>query len=165
VYTLIRFGRRPADPEVEPAQVYGSTYIELAWTIVPLLIVVVLSLVTARYIWGIERRAQPPDALEITVVGHQWWWGIRWPRRQDGGAVVFGEFFVGAVQARLVAAGQDDAALELVAHDGGRDAAEGGKGSSVAGNPAGPAGCGSPRHRCKDGQPKSTATVGATDPV
>src|SRR5499426_3084174 len=37
VYTLIRFGRRPANPEAEPAQVYGSTQIEMAWTIVPLL--------------------------------------------------------------------------------------------------------------------------------
>jgi len=80
MYTLIRFGRRPVSPEVEPAQVYGSTQIELAWTIVPLLIVVVLFLVTARYVWGIERRAQPPDALEITVVGNQWWWEIRYPK-------------------------------------------------------------------------------------
>jgi cytochrome c oxidase subunit 2 len=79
-YTLIRFGRQPGRPEVEPAQVYGSTQIELAWTIVPLLIVVVLFLVTARYVWGIERRAQPPDALEITVVGNQWWWEIRYPK-------------------------------------------------------------------------------------
>src|SRR5438034_1456430 len=80
VYTLIRFGRRPTNPEVEPAQVYGSTQIELAWTVVPLLIVVVLFLVTARYVWGLERRAQPPDALEITVVGNQWWWEIRYPK-------------------------------------------------------------------------------------
>jgi cytochrome c oxidase subunit 2 len=43
VYTLIRCGRRPANPEVEPAQVYGSTQIELAWTVVPFLIVVVLA--------------------------------------------------------------------------------------------------------------------------
>src|SRR6058998_3485781 len=80
VYTLIRFGRRPTNPEVEPAQVYGSTQIELAWTVVPLLIVVVLFLVTARYIYGIERRPQPLDALELTVVGHQWWWEIRYPK-------------------------------------------------------------------------------------
>src|SRR5499425_3099638 len=65
---------------VLPAQIYGSTQIELAWTIVPLLIVVVLFLVTARYVWGIERRAQPPDALEITVVGNQWWWEIRYQK-------------------------------------------------------------------------------------
>jgi cytochrome c oxidase subunit 2 len=80
VYTLIRFGRRPPNPEVEPAQVYGSTQIELAWTVVPFLIVVVLFLVTARYVWGIERRAKPADALEITVVGNQWWWEIRYPK-------------------------------------------------------------------------------------
>src|SRR5262249_19058930 len=80
VYTLIRFGRRPTNPEADPAQVYGSTQIELAWTVVPLLIVVVLFLVTARCPWGIERRAQPPDALEITVVGNQWWWEIRYPK-------------------------------------------------------------------------------------
>ena len=80
VYTLVRFGRRPQSPEIEPAQVYGSKQIELAWTVVPFLIVVVLFLVTARYIWGIERRAQPPDALEITVVGNQWWWEIRYPK-------------------------------------------------------------------------------------
>ena len=35
VYTLIRFGRRPQSPEIEPAQVYGSKQIELAWTVVP----------------------------------------------------------------------------------------------------------------------------------
>src|SRR3989442_14843770 len=80
VYTLIRFGRRSTNPEVEPAQVYGSTQIELAWAVVPLLIVVVLFLVTARYVWGIERRPQPPDALEITVAGNQWWWEVRYPK-------------------------------------------------------------------------------------
>src|SRR2546426_9165760 len=80
IYTLIRFGRRPTNPQIEPAQVYGSTQIELAWTVVPFLIVVVLFLVTARYVYGIERRAKPPDALEITVVGNQWWWEIRYPK-------------------------------------------------------------------------------------
>src|SRR4030095_6710054 len=80
VYTLIRFGRRPTNPEVEAAQVYGSTQIELAWAVVPLLIVVVLFLITARYVWGIERRPKPPNALEITVVGNQWWWEVRYPK-------------------------------------------------------------------------------------
>ena len=79
VYALIRFRRRQGDDGREPPQVYGSRQIELAWTVVPLLIVVVLFLVTARYIYGIERRAQPADALEVTIVGHQWWWEIRYP--------------------------------------------------------------------------------------
>ena len=79
-YALIRFRRRRNDDGHEPPQVYGSQQIELAWTVVPLLIVVVLFLVTARYIYGVERRAQPADALEVTIVGHQWWWEIRYPK-------------------------------------------------------------------------------------
>ena len=93
VYTLVRFRQPPGtdDARREPPQVYGSTQIELAWTVVPLLIVVVLFLATARYIYGIERRAAPPEALEVTVVGHQWWWEIRYP---DLGIVTANELHV-----------------------------------------------------------------------
>ena len=80
VYSLIRFRRRRGDDGREPPQVYGSHQIELAWTVAPLLIVVVLFLVTVRYIYGIERQKPPPDALEVTIVGHQWWWEIRYPK-------------------------------------------------------------------------------------
>src|SRR3989442_7100842 len=60
-------------------QVEGSTQDELAWTLVPFLIVVVLFLTTTRYIFAIETRAPAVNALEITVVGNQWWWEIRYP--------------------------------------------------------------------------------------
>jgi cytochrome c oxidase subunit II len=80
IYTMVRYRRRPGDRPDEPPQVYGSAQIELAWTVVPFLIVVVLFLVTARYIWGIERRPQPPSAVEVTIVGNQWWWEIRYPK-------------------------------------------------------------------------------------
>jgi cytochrome c oxidase subunit 2 len=79
-YALMRFRRRRGDDGREPPQVYGSQQIELAWTVVPILIVVVLFLVTARYIFAIERRPQSPEALEVTIVGHQWWWEIRYPK-------------------------------------------------------------------------------------
>jgi cytochrome c oxidase subunit II len=80
VYALIRFRRPRGDDGSEPPQVYGSRQIELAWTVAPLLIVVVLFLVTARYIYAIERRPQLADAFEVTIVGHQWWWEIRYPK-------------------------------------------------------------------------------------
>ena len=43
----------------EPAQVYGSTQIELAWTVIPVLIVVVLFLATARVIHAIQDAPEP----------------------------------------------------------------------------------------------------------
>ena len=79
VYAIVRYRRRPGDDGREPPQVYGSAQIELAWTVVPFLIVIVLFLTTARYIFAIEGRAPTPGALEVTIVGHQWWWEIRYP--------------------------------------------------------------------------------------
>src|SRR4029434_6788928 len=52
-YILIRFRRRRADTD-EPPQVYGSNQIELAWTVIPLLTVVVLFLVTTRTIRAVQ---------------------------------------------------------------------------------------------------------------
>src|SRR5262245_31930061 len=49
-YAAVRYRRRPDDDGKEPAQVYGSMPVEVAWTTVPVLIVVVLSLATARVI-------------------------------------------------------------------------------------------------------------------
>ena len=80
VYAITRFRRRQGDDGREPPQVYGSLQIELAWTVVPILIVVVLFLVTTRYIFAIEGRPPVPEALEVTIVGHQWWWEIRYPK-------------------------------------------------------------------------------------
>ena len=79
VYAIVRFRRRPDDDGREPPQVYGSTQIELAWTVVPFLIVIVLFLTTTRYIFAIQGRSATPDALEVTIVGNQWWWEIRYP--------------------------------------------------------------------------------------
>ena len=80
VYAILRYRRRPGDDDRDPPQVYGSAQIELAWTVVPFLIVIVLFLTTTRYIFAIERPAATRDTVEVTVVGNQWWWEIRYPQ-------------------------------------------------------------------------------------
>jgi cytochrome c oxidase subunit 2 len=79
IHVIIRFRAPREAADREPPQIYGSNAIELAWTVVPLLVVVVLFLATARTIFEIERARPPADALRITVVGHQWWWEFRYP--------------------------------------------------------------------------------------
>ena len=91
VYTVARFRRRSGDDGHEPPQVYGSNQIELAWTVIPILIVFVLSLVTARTIAEVQNAVPPPKALQVTVVGHQWWWELRYP---DFGFVTANELHV-----------------------------------------------------------------------
>lgn len=80
IYTLVRFRRRPSEDErQEPPQVYGSNQIEVAWTVIPILIVFVLIGVTARITAQIENASPPKSTLKITLIGHQWWWEVRYP--------------------------------------------------------------------------------------
>jgi cytochrome c oxidase subunit 2 len=79
-YSIVKFRARATDAGREPAQVYGSTQIELAWTIIPILIVVVLFLATARVIHAIQDVPEPADAVQVTAIGHQYWWEFRYPK-------------------------------------------------------------------------------------
>lgn len=81
VFVVWKFRHRgPEDDLKEPPQIYGSTHIELAWTVVPILITFVLILVTSRTIGEIQNRKLPENTVRIRVVGHQWWWEIRYEK-------------------------------------------------------------------------------------
>jgi cytochrome c oxidase subunit 2 len=78
-YATVKFRSRAADAGREPAQVYGSTQIELAWTVIPIVIVVVLFVATARVIHAVQDAPKPASAMDVTVIGHQFWWEFRYP--------------------------------------------------------------------------------------
>jgi heme/copper-type cytochrome/quinol oxidase subunit 2 len=58
-YSVIRFRARPGDGS-EPPQLYGSAPVEFAWTAVPVLIVFVLILTTARSVYTVQAAGRPP---------------------------------------------------------------------------------------------------------
>jgi cytochrome c oxidase subunit 2 len=78
-YAVVKFRRRAKDDR-EPIQVYGSTQIEMAWTLTPALIVVVLFLTAARVIHQVQDAPEPAGAINVTVVGHQFWWEFGYPQ-------------------------------------------------------------------------------------
>src|ERR1700682_5451075 len=79
VYCVVRFARRADDDGREPPQVYGSNQVELAWTVIPVLIIVVLFMATARVIASIQKAARPANAIQVIAIGHQFWWEYRYP--------------------------------------------------------------------------------------
>lgn len=79
IYVVLKYRQRPGDDEREPPQIYGSTQIELSWTVIPVLIIVVLFLSTARVVYTIQNAPAPKRALHATVIGHQFWWEFRYP--------------------------------------------------------------------------------------
>jgi cytochrome c oxidase subunit II len=77
-YAVIKFRERKNDDGFEPPQVYGSNQMELAWTVLPVLIVVVLFLSTAQVIHRVQDASEPADAVQVTAVGHQFWWAYEY---------------------------------------------------------------------------------------
>ena len=76
IYAIFRFRGKPNDPE--PHQTHGNTTVEIVWTVVPALILAAIAVPTVRAIF--QTNAAPgAEALEIEVVGHQWWWEFRYP--------------------------------------------------------------------------------------
>jgi cytochrome c oxidase subunit 2 len=59
-----------------PRQDFGRRRSEIAWAIPPVLIVLALSLLSGKLIVA---EVAGPGAAEIVVVGHQWWWEVRYP--------------------------------------------------------------------------------------
>jgi cytochrome c oxidase subunit II len=79
-FVIFRYRAKEGDDDREPAQIYGSNQVELAWTVIPVLIVVVLFLTTARVIFAIQDAPMPQAAIEVTAVGHQFWWEFLYPK-------------------------------------------------------------------------------------
>ena len=77
IYTLVRFRRRggPRQPE----HVHGNTTLEILWTIIPAVILVFIAIPTVRVIFRTQAKARA-DALQVEVIGHQWWWEFRYPQ-------------------------------------------------------------------------------------
>jgi cytochrome c oxidase subunit II len=79
-YAVVRFRKRSGADNSEPVQIYGSTRVELAWTVIPILAVVALFLAAARVIALVQEPLRTPGALEVIVTGHQYWWEYRYPQ-------------------------------------------------------------------------------------
>ena len=80
VFVIVGYRQRNPNDDTERPQIYGSTQIELAWTVIPILIVFVLFLTTARILFAIQDQKMPPSALDVDAVGHQFWWEFRYPK-------------------------------------------------------------------------------------
>jgi cytochrome c oxidase subunit 2 len=92
VTSLVRFRARDGQT---PRQDFGSHRSEIVWAMPPVLIIFGLGLVSAKLILSIismptSKISQPGDA-DLVVVGHQWWWEVRYP---TSGAVTANEIHI-----------------------------------------------------------------------
>jgi len=76
LFVIIRYRERKGGGP--PSRLHGHTVLEIGWTLAPALILVFIAVPTMRTIFATAARA-PEGALQVEVVGHQWWWEFRYP--------------------------------------------------------------------------------------
>jgi cytochrome c oxidase subunit 2 len=76
-YVLVRFRDRPGT--ALPPQTHGRPWLEIAWTIGPALVLLLIAVPTVQVIFRTQTQAKPAEALEVVVRGYQWWWEFAYP--------------------------------------------------------------------------------------
>jgi len=77
VFILVKF--RDKDGTREAQQIHGNTTLEIGWTLVPAVILAFIAVPTIKTIFKTQAQAVP-NALQVEVIGHQWWWEFRYPQ-------------------------------------------------------------------------------------
>jgi cytochrome c oxidase subunit II len=76
-WILLRYRSRPAG--ALPAQTRGHTLLELAWTIAPALVLLVIAIPSIQVTFRTQSAATQAGALQVIVRGYQWWWEFHYP--------------------------------------------------------------------------------------
>ena len=106
VLVLVRFRAKPNDTTM-PVQTHGNVKLEVAWTIVPALILAFIAVPTVQLIFDLA--AAPADALEVKVIAKQYWWEFEYLGDEGQGVITANELVVPVdrpVRLTMVSTGQ-----------------------------------------------------------
>lgn len=90
VYVLVRF-RASKNPV--PSKLTHHTGLEVAWTVIPVVILAVIAVPSFRVLYYMDKA--PNAEMTIKVTGYQWYWGYEYP---DHGGIQFDSFMLPAEQ-------------------------------------------------------------------
>jgi cytochrome c oxidase subunit 2 len=116
VIVLVKFRAKPDDDTI-PKQTHGNAKLEVAWTIVPALILAFIAVPTVQLIFELATPSE--GALEVRVVGKQYWWEFEYTGDEGRGVVTANELVIPAgrpVSLTMESTGQADSDPAGVIH-------------------------------------------------
>ena len=79
LYVLFRFRRRKGDNTI-PKQIEGNHKLEIVWTVIPILLLIVLAVPTVQQVFAQAKDyTKDPDAIQVKVTSHLYWWEFEYP--------------------------------------------------------------------------------------
>lgn len=82
IYMLTKYRASKAAPDYEPPHMEGSTWLEVTWTLIPVIIVIVLSVVTVRSTYAVETTPvgyEDQKPLIVYASSSNWKWHFSYP--------------------------------------------------------------------------------------
>jgi cytochrome c oxidase subunit 2 len=80
IYVLVRFRRKKGEKDIIPKQVEGSHTLEIIWTVVPIILLLILAVPTVTYTVKLAtNHIETKDAVHVKVTAHQFWWQFDYP--------------------------------------------------------------------------------------
>lgn len=74
IIVLIRFRRKKVGKDFEPKQVEGHKKLETIWTIIPIILLIIISVPTTIATFDLASTEGAEDQINIDVTGNQYWW-------------------------------------------------------------------------------------------
>ncbi|MEC7837973.1 MAG: cytochrome c oxidase subunit II [Chloroflexota bacterium] len=65
-----------------PVQTHGNLKLEITWTIIPAIIIVIIAIPTVIAIWDTQVMPEEENSLVVEAVGHQWWFEFNYPTEE-----------------------------------------------------------------------------------
>ncbi|ALC80940.1 MULTISPECIES: cytochrome c oxidase subunit II [Bacillus] len=97
-YVLVKFRRKKSGDEALPKQVEGNKKLEILWTVIPIILLLILGVPTVTHVFGQadtkvmdKEKRNPEDALVVNVRANLYWWEFEYP---DYGIVTSQELIV-----------------------------------------------------------------------
>jgi cytochrome c oxidase subunit 2 len=80
IYVLVRFRKKKGEKDIIPKQVEGNHLLEIIWTVIPILLLLILAVPTVSYTVKLaENHVKDADAVHVKVTAHQFWWQFEYP--------------------------------------------------------------------------------------
>ncbi len=83
IYVALRFREKPGE-ERAPTQTHGNTRLEVAWTIIPALILATMAVPTIATVFDLAKKPTAADTVHVTVTARQWWWQFTYTDKGNG---------------------------------------------------------------------------------
>ncbi len=84
LFVALKFrAKDDTDYDEFPNQVHGNFKAEIGWTIFPAVILAAVGVATVVTIFDLAQKP-PPEAVQVEVIGQQWWWEYRYDLDRDG---------------------------------------------------------------------------------